>query len=453
MIFTDTELSTWSEGLCVQRGPPGPISTDSRRIRPGDWFLALVGERFDAHDFLPMADAAGCAGIIAQHAPEDWPHGFVRVDDTLVALQRIAQRARRSLSMPVVGITGSAGKTTTRALTALVLEPLGDIHQTAGNLNNHIGLPLSIVHAPVDSAAWVLEMGMNAFGEIDLLQQISEPQVRVITNIGAAHLEGLGSIEGVAKAKGELFDGARPGDILCINMDDSHVRSLPLPEGVRVIRYGSDPACEICLTDAQVDPSSLSTVFRIETPHGVVRGRLESPGLHLASCALAAVAVGVALRVPVDGMGQRLGQYEPVGMRQRIETGPAGSRVINDAYNANPLSMRASLETLGSLEAGRRIALLGDMLEMGDAAVEAHREIAQLALGLELELVALVGPCFRTATADLSSSGPELLRAETAEALATMLMGRVEGSDLILVKGSRGIGMERVLRRLKEEDS
>ena len=211
--------------------------------------------------------------------------------------------------MPVVGITGSAGKTTTRAMVSLVLEGLGSVHQTAGNFNNHIGLPLTILQAPLDANVWVLEMGMNHRGEIDLLQRISRPEVRIITNVGAAHLEGLGTIEGVAAAKGELFDGARPGDVCCINMDDPFIREMPIPEGVIRLEYGRDPSLPICLTDAQVDTDSMSTLFRIETPHGVVRGRVPSPGLHLASNALAAVAVGIALRVPLDGMAERLSRY------------------------------------------------------------------------------------------------------------------------------------------------
>jgi UDP-N-acetylmuramoyl-tripeptide--D-alanyl-D-alanine ligase len=399
-----------------------------------------------------MAAAAGCAGVVARHVPDGWSRGFVQVGDGLEALQKIAHHARRSLSMPVVGITGSAGKTTTRAMIALILEALGRVHQTAGNLNNHIGLPLSIVHAPVDAAAWVLEMGMNHLGEIELLQDIARPEVRLITNVGAAHLEGLGSIEGVAQAKGELFTGAQPGDICCINMDDPYIRDMVLPEGVRPIRYGTDPSNEIRLTDAQVDADSLCTLFRVETPHGVVRGRINSPGLHLAHNALAAIATGVALRVPVEGMSERLNEYEAVGMRQRLERGPGEIRVINDAYNANPLSMRASLETLASLHSERRIALLGDMLEMGSAARDAHLEIAQLALDLGLELVGLAGPDFEGIAAELRTGESQLIHASTAEALGAQLQGHLRRGDLILLKGSRGMAMERILRVLDTGD-
>lgn len=451
MILQDQEMAAWSGGQLIQPGPAGPISTDSRRIKPGDWFLALVGERFDAHDFLPMADAAGCAGVIAQRVPAGWKRGFIQVSKPLLALQKIAQGARKSLSMPVVGITGSAGKTTTRAMISLVLEGMGAVHQTAGNFNNHIGVPLTILRAPLDAHVWVLEMGMNHRGEIDVLQRISRPEVRIITNVGAAHLEGLGTIEGVAAAKGELFDGARPGDVCCINMDDPFIREMPLPEGVVRLEYGSDPGLPICLTDAQVDTESLSTLFRIETPHGVVRGRIPSPGLHLAFNALAAVAVGIALRVPIDGMAERLNRYEAVGMRQRLEKGPAGCRVINDAYNANPLSMRAALKTVASLKAGRRIALLGDMLEMGDTAAEAHIETAQLALDLGIEIVGIAGPCFSAIANQLDKGQSTLLFAQDAESLAEQLSNTLRSDDLVLLKGSRGMAMERILRHLAAE--
>ena len=452
MIFSDQELAQWSGGKLVHRGPNGPISTDSRRIGNGDWFLALVGERFDGHDFLPMAAEADCAGVIAERVPENWSKGFIQVSDTLHALQEIAGHARKNLSTPVVGITGSAGKTTTRAMVGLVLEELGSVHQTAGNLNNHIGLPLSIVRAPIDAAVWVLELGMNAPGEIDLLQRICEPQIRLITNVGAAHLEGLGTIEGVAKAKAELFDGSKPGDICCINMDDPYIRDMAIPENVRVIRYGRDPSCEVCLTDAELEPTSLSTIFRIETPHGVVRGRIDNPGLHLAANATAAVAVGVAMRVSTDGMAERLGRYEAVGMRQRLEPGPRGSQVINDAYNANPISMRASLETLAALQSGRRIALLGDMLEMGEASHDAHLDIANIALSLGIEIVGLAGPAFQAVVSDLSPTSTQLLSAENAEQLAELLRDQIHPNDLILLKGSRGMAMERILRILKTEE-
>ena len=271
MIFTAAALAQATGGELVRSGDAGPIDTDSRRLRPGSWFVALTGARFDGHAYLPHASAAGCAGCIAQRVPEGWTGGFIRVPDTLIALQDIARYARAGFDGPVIGITGSAGKTTTRAMTGLALSSLGPIHQTAGNLNNHIGLPLTLLAAPADAAAWVIEMGMNHRGEIDLLQDISKPAIRLITNVGAAHTEGVGGIEGVAKAKGELFDGARPGDVCIINHDDPHVRALPLPDGVRIMRFGTTADCDIQLTAAAVDPDTLHTRFRVQTPTGVVR--------------------------------------------------------------------------------------------------------------------------------------------------------------------------------------
>ena len=365
-----------------------------------------------------------------------------------MALQALGRAVRAPFSGPVVGITGSAGKTTTRAMTALILEALGPVHATEGNLNNHIGVPLTLLRAPVDARCWVIEMGMNHLGEIALLQEIAAPTVRLITNVGAAHLEGCGSIEGVARAKGELFDGAQPGDLCLVNDADPRVRALPVPEGVRVLRFGTDAACPVRLTDAVVDPDRLCTRMRIETPTGSVRITLNSPGVHLAWCTLAAVAVGVALHVPTAEMAERLAAYQPVGMRQRIEDGPGGTKVINDAYNANPLSMAAALRTLAAIRAPHRYALMGDMLELGAGEAECHDEVLRLALDLDLDRVACVGPRFAASALRLGCSDRVLL-APDAQTLAGMLAPDLSPGDLLLLKGSRGLAMERCLTALE----
>jgi UDP-N-acetylmuramoyl-tripeptide--D-alanyl-D-alanine ligase len=450
MSFDAHEIARATGGRLVRPGPTGPVSTDTRRIQPGDWFLALAGERFDAHDFLGVADAARCAGVIAKRVPEGWTRGFVQVPDTLIALQDLARAVRKDHTLPVIAITGSAGKTTTRALIACALSPLGRIHQTPGNLNNHIGLPLTLLQAPVDASAWVLELGMNHAGEISLLADICRPTIRLITNVGAAHLEGLGSIEGVARAKGELFDGAFPGDLCIVNADDAHVSSLPIPPGVAVLRYGSPQGVDIRLTDAAVDPTSLSTRYRVETPSGVVFGQVPSPGLHLASNACAAIAVAFALHVPTEAIAASISTYAPVGMRQRIESGPGGIRVINDAYNANPLSTRAALDTLATVTGTRRVALLGDMLELGPGEAEGHRDILSHALGLGLDLIGLAGPRFAHAAESLGVT-KDVICAPDATGLAAAIRTQLLPGDLVLLKGSRGIAMEGILHKLNEE--
>jgi UDP-N-acetylmuramoyl-tripeptide--D-alanyl-D-alanine ligase len=450
MILGAQLMAEATGGSLVRTGPPGAICTDTRKIKEGDWFLTLEGDRFDAHDFLPQARSAGIAGAIARHVPEGWDRGFIEVPDTLQALQDIARAVRQGYQGPVVGITGSAGKTTTRAMVGLVLQPLGQVHQTQGNLNNHIGVPLTILDAPVGADVWVLEMGMNHLGEIDLLQEIGRPTIRVITNVGAAHLEGVGSIELVAQAKGELFRGARPGDTLCINADDPFISSMPIPEGVRVIRYGSSMDSDVRLTDAAIDATTLETRFRIQTPTGRVLGTVPSPGLHLAHNATAAVAIARALRVPTEEIGPLLGSYAPIGMRLRIEDGPGGIRVINDAYNANPMSTVASLESLCSvpiIDGARRIALLGDMLELGAGEIAAHREIIMLAQSMDLDVLGLVGPRFTEAA---GADSPHLL-APDAASLARLLKKQLRPGDVVLLKGSRGLAMERVLSELQME--
>ena len=441
MTLTGRELAAATHGELVCDGPGGPIITDTRRLVQGSWFLALRGDRFDGHDFLAHAGAAGCAGIVAEQAPEGWSLGFVRVSDTQRALQDCASSVREGLEVPVVGITGSAGKTTTRAMVAEVLSGLGVVHQTQGNLNNHIGLPLTLLATPPDADVLVLEMGMSAPGEIALLQGIGRPTHRLITNVGVAHLEGTGSIEGVAACKQELFDGAAEGDTLLLNDDDPWVRAMPVPEGVRVLRYGSQHGVDVRLTHTQLDTARLHTLVQLDLAGQSVTARVPSPGRHLALDACAAAAVGWSLGVAPDDIAAGLSRYEPVGMRMRVEQRGAIT-VLNDAYNANPASMRAALETLASIEGRRRIALLGDMLELGSNEEEAHREAVALALSLGLEQVALAGPRMgRHATS-------QTLAAADSSELARLLRGTLRPGDVVLVKGSRGARMERALEAL-----
>jgi len=450
MKLTPEDIATGTQGRLLHTGEAGRVCTDTRAIKKGDWFLALKGERFDAHDFVDAAIAAGASGVIAERVPEGWSAGHVLVDDGLTALQNLARFVRNQFEGPVIGITGSAGKTTSRALIGLAIEPLGAIHQTRGNFNNHIGLPLTLLSMPDKADALVLEMGMNHSGEISLLQDIGKPTVRIITNVGVAHLEGLGSIEAIAAAKGELFDGARTSDICCVNMDDARVAKLPIPKGVSIIRYGSSPDCDVRLLDAHVDPDTLHTHFTVATKTEKATGTIPSPGIHMAHNAVGAVAVGVAFDLPLKPILTQISRYEPVGMRLRMEPGPQGTQIINDAYNANPMSVAANLRTLANIPPSpdrRRIALLGDMLELGETELQQHSETAQLAKSLGLDRVGFVGPRFK------SVIEPSDLWAPEAEALGAQLQKELRTGDIILIKGSRGMRMERVLDGIQSKET
>jgi UDP-N-acetylmuramoyl-tripeptide--D-alanyl-D-alanine ligase len=293
-------------------------------------------------------------------------------------------------------------------------------------------------------------MGMSAPGEIHRLQAIARPTVRLVTNVAAAHLEGTGSLDGVARCKQELFDGARAGDVLLVNQDDPRVAEMPYPklEGLRLLRYGQSNGCDISLRTAVVDPSSLDTLVQIETPRGAFTARLSAPGQHIALDALAAAAVGHALGLGNDGIAAGLNAWKPIGMRMRVEHLPGGITVLNDAYNANPASVCAALKTLAALP-GRRIALLGDMLELGADEARAHREICTLAGALALDLVGLAGPRMLAASSAASGAG-EVVTAVDAVALGRALSGRLRPGDTLLVKGSRDARMERVLQVLSE---
>ncbi|MBN1334784.1 MAG: UDP-N-acetylmuramoyl-tripeptide--D-alanyl-D-alanine ligase [Deltaproteobacteria bacterium] len=440
-------LADLSGGVLVADGPAGPVATDTRALSPNAWFVALKGLHHDGHAFLAAAHDAGCAGaVVSADPPEGWDRGLVRVPDTLRALQDVATGVRRRFGGPVVGITGSVGKTTTRALAALALQVSGRVHATAGNLNNHVGLPLTILAAPPDATVWVLEMGLSAPGEIRRLQEIAAPNVRLVTCVAAAHLEGLGSVEGVARAKGELFDTARPGDVVCVNTDDPRVVALPVPGRVRVLRYGTSRGCDVRLIRATPTAEG-GTSWVVEAAGRVLSGVLPAPGLHMARNLVAAVALTVAVGASLDGVPEALARYEPVGDRMRLERGPGGLTFLNDAYNANPESMAAALDTLATLPASRRVALLGDMLELGPQETAFHRQVLDRALAAGLSLVGLCGPRMVAAAAELPPR-LDLVVAPDPEGLARAVADRLAPGDLVLVKASRQVRMERALHVL-----
>lgn len=441
MKFSAQEIAIASKGLLLQEGSPSSFQFDTRLLEEGQWFLALKGAR-DGHDFIPTALEKGCGGVLGQKVPEDWEKGFVKVDDTLIGFQNIARWARNNFKNPVIGITGSAGKTTTRALISAMLSEYGIVHQTSGNFNNHIGLPKTITDAPENADVWVLEMGMSAPKEIDLLQDIGKPTIRLISNIGAAHVEGCGSIEGVARAKGELFAGAHAGDICCVNMDDFRIAALPIPEHSKILTYGSTENCTIRLLSYSIE--DWSTKVCIQTPAGTVRASIPVPGEFMAINACAAVAVGHAIGMKLDSIASGLAKYEPVGFRMKREK--IGTlQFINDSYNANLLSMEAALQMLSKLSEINKLAILGDMLEMGEEEDAAHFKILTLALALKLP-TAIVGSRFQKAALKLSEhQRKELVHCtKSSQEMADYLLKMSDPPNTILLKGSRGIRMEQI---------
>ncbi|GLJ34722.1 hypothetical protein SUGI_0698720 [Cryptomeria japonica] len=487
IVLTATEIAEATGGQVIKAGPPGSICTDTRNIKPGQWFLALTGPRFDGHQFLQSALAKSCAGVVGNRVCENWPRGFVKVEEnTLTALHKLGSSARKKFKGPVVGITGSTGKTTTRAMIALVLESLGHIHQTSGNQNNHIGVPLTLISMPMHSKACVLELGMNHSGEIQELARISEPCVRVVLNVGPAHMENFTSLEEIGRAKGEIFLEARSGDICILNADDPLVMALHLPDGVQRVLFGSKLGCDVRLIAAksiqgghaiqvtlehcssanvELEKDNLQhkkSVTESRDSEGVeccqqsnsrVVFEIPSPGQHLGMNACAAAAVAVSLGVSLTQVGKALSKFSPVNMRLSMETFENGITIINDTYNANPMSMVAALDILHSVECkGRKVALLGDMFELGISGKKAHADILKICQEIGIQLLGVAGLHFMEAVnvVDMASSELCTLSALNSESLALQIRKKLNKGDVVLVKGSRGMQMEIVVKAIKE---
>jgi UDP-N-acetylmuramoyl-tripeptide--D-alanyl-D-alanine ligase len=417
------------------------VSTDSRKIEAGDLYVALVGDRFDGHDFVEDALAKGARGAVVSRAPvvaASTP--LYRVEDTLVALGALAAFRRRSLRAPVVAITGSSGKTTTKDLAAAAVGSAKRVHATRGNLNNRVGMPLTLLATPAEAEAVVLELGTNEPGEIRTLAQISRPDIGVVTTVGEAHLEKLGSLEGVLDEKLDLLRGLAAGG-RCVVGDEPEVlaaRARAICTGVRVAGWSARADADLRPLDARADAAArYSFRWRGE--------RVEVPfvGRHAAADALLALAIADLLGVSPADAARGIAIATTQAMRGEVRR-VGGLTLIVDCYNANPQSVRAALDLLEGQLAKRRVAVLGTMRELGTESERLHREVLANALVRKVDLVVATG-AFAAAAESLGPAAAGVITAPDWQAAYPRLRERLAGDEIVLLKASRGIAMEGML--------
>lgn len=460
MAWTPEHLVRATGGKICSQGTPrllGQISTDTRTLQPHAIFLALVGKQYDGHDWVQAAQEAGAAALIVQKKVDADPDLLcIEVPDTLEALLNLAGYRRRLLGkqLPVVGITGSCGKTTVKEVVAALLQShWAKVLKTEGNLNNLVGLPLSLLPLSPEHQAVVLEMGMNQFGEIARLTAAAAPNIACITTIQAAHLEGVGSIHGVAQAKGELFAGLDPESIRVVNCDDPLIRKLPSPSqrivGFAITPEGRRHRPRVYATHV-VSLGAKGMRFTLHIGAWKERLRISLPGLHSVSNCCAAAAIAYAAGVPPVTIVQALSCYENVTDQRMQYVHLAGDvHVLNDCYNANPGSVSAALRTLRSFggSASRHLALLGDMLELGTAAAAAHEQVGREVAALGYDQVAILGDFADRVAWGAVRGGMAWERIHVVQdiaALAAWLQAEMRAGDWVLLKASRGMRMERI---------
>lgn len=426
------------------------VGTDSRSLPPRCLFVALRGDRFDGHDFLAGAVSAGAVAVLVDSAGASKAASLgvprLVVNDTLEALGDIAGWVRRRIDKPVVGLTGSNGKTTTKEMLASILGQRGSVHKNAGNFNNLVGLPLTILAWPADTWAAVLEMGMNATGEIARLTEIAGPDVGLVTNVGPAHLEGLGTIEAIGRAKGELYAGLGAEAIAVVNADDPVIAAVcgESLAGRPVLRFGAAVGCDVRVVS--VTTGRLSSRVTLEVDGRPVEVELPVLGTHNAMNAAGAAAAAMALGVDRDEIASGLLRAEVPGGRLRIlRDARPGVHVVDDTYNANPASMRAAFAVLGEIADGRRVAVLGDMFELGEEAAALHREVGESAATSGVAWVLALGPNAEQTASGARDAGAEAAAFDDAEALERALELGLRPGDWLVVKGSRGMRMERIV--------
>jgi UDP-N-acetylmuramoyl-tripeptide--D-alanyl-D-alanine ligase len=434
------------------------LSTDSRAIKEGDLFWALKGERFDGHDFVKDAVKKGAKGVVVERgrvypAPADKDLVAIAVSDTLRALGDFASWWRHQHHARVVGITGSTGKTTTKEMAASIFALSGMTLKNKGNLNNLIGLPLSLFLLEAAHRTAVLEMGMNRTGEIARLTEIADPDVGLITNVAKAHVEGLGSVQGVAKAKVELLEKMSSESQPILNGDDELLMRTAAPLQRKVMTFGLGPKNDV-QPEAVHNLGREGFSFEVRYAGGKVPVRLRIPGAQNIYNALAASAIAFASSESPDRIAQGLNSFEGIRGRFMLSSLPGGCTLVDDTYNANPHSLKAALDSLKALvdEGGRILVGLGDMLELGNESVAAHAEAGERVAGIGAYFFVALGEHARLMIDGAINKGFPRERASIArdhQDMAEKIREMMRSGDLILLKGSRRMGLEKVAILLK----
>ena len=433
------------------------FSIDSRSLSPGDLFVAIRGDRFDGHAFV--ADALGrgaCGAVVSNVAALGSSTAIgVEVDDTVRALQALGRHIRRASNARVVAITGSVGKTTTKELTAAVLEARFRVFRNRGNLNNHIGLPLSLLELRARPEIAVMELGMNGPGEISRLVDIAEPELRVWTNVAEVHAEFFPSIEEIADAKAEILKGATPDTVIVANAADDLVMTRVSGFRGRVATFGVGVEAEVRATEVE-DLGLDGTRAQVRTPVGTTAVTTPLLGRGNLANVLAAVAVALQLQVPLGVIAERVAAVDAPPHRGQIRRLAHGVVVVDDTYNSSPLAVATALETLsGDRRVGRRVAVLGEMLELGARADALHRATGRAAAAAGLGLLLTVGgAAARVLGAAAVAAGmpaDQVIHCEGSEEAATRLTVMLKAGDVVLVKGSRGVRTDLVVARLEAE--
>ena len=448
-----TTLGKLLEGVAETAYPDLPvncITTDSRKIEKGCVFIAVVGERFDGNDFVMEAlEKGAAAAVVSRHFDDD---RCIWVPNTLDAYSAMACNYRKQFHPIVVGVTGSVGKTTTKEMVAAILSKFGKTLKNEGNRNNEIGLPETVLKLDESTELAVFEMGMSALGEISRLSRCAMPYAGIITCIGVSHIEMLGSQENILKAKMEILDGMPADGLLVLNGDDPFLNSVRDSLTCRVATFAVDnDSCDV--TAKEISCKTFPSTFTIrDKEHGSFYVTIPCSGIHAVKDALAAYTLATRLGLDPGTCASALSEYAPSGMRQRFRT-VRGITVIEDCYNANPDSMEASLKTLADLPCnGIKIAVLGDMLELGDISDDAHRKTGVLAGTLGLDILLCCGEKMKLAAETAAEAGVSCVRHfEDKMEIADYLRECAHAGDMVLFKASRGMALEDIMEKFYKD--
>lgn len=426
------------------------IAIDSRAVQPGDLFVALVGEQTDGHRYLQQALERGAVGVVIS-APEQIQleqfSDYIVVQDGVRFIQQLAHWLREKTQVPVIAVTGSVGKTSTKDFLAVLLASLGPVVVTKGNNNNELGLPLTICRLTAETKALVVEMGMRGLGQIDFLCRIARPDYGIITNIGKTHCELLGSQEKIAQAKCELLPYIKPGCTIALNQKDKQFLQpwLSACNG-NILWYNVGEQADLWASDITQNEDGIQ--YLLHCGNHTQQIQLPVQGVHNVSNSLAAIAIAHTLGVRWEQIGACLQQAKLTGMRLATTVSPQGVTVINDAYNANPDSMKSAISVLMQKKGNRKIAVLGDMYELGRYETESHREVGLYAAEQSVDYVIAVGQLGRLIGEAVAAAGGSTDWAATNEQAIQLLSQYVQSGDVVLVKGSRGMKMEQIVEQI-----